>query len=92
MLNKLIWGILIVIVLVSGCITTVQEPVNADKDITGVVGADGIKQCSTIECFVVAANECEETSLELEEDIGTIEYYSSYDSYIDIFYSYLMWS
>jgi len=72
-MKRINWIILFGIVLLNGCIY-------ADKEIMGVVGGEGLKQCSTVECFVEAANECEETILELSEDIGAVEYYTQLDS------------
>ncbi len=83
-MKKINWVVLFGIVIISGCITTVQESGDVNNDIIGVVGEDGPKQCSTVECFVVAANECEETFLDLDEDIGAVAYYSIYDPYLDI--------
>ena len=79
-MKRINWIILFGIVLISGCIITDRESGDADKDMDGVVGGGGLKQCTTVECFVGAANECEETILELGEDIGVVEYYTQLDS------------
>ncbi len=52
-------GILFGIVTLDGCITDSGNAVDTDKYIPS---------------FVIAANECQETFLEREEDIGIIEY------------------
>ncbi len=64
-MNKTSWIILLGIVMLGGCIAP--------------VGDAGLKECSTVECIVETANECEEKVLELEEDIGTVEYSIQYD-------------
>src|SRR3990172_2266032 len=65
---------LLLLVLIAGCVSPSQQPPPTPPPTAPAVAA-----CTTKECFISSANDCNDISLTLTEDAGVIKYSSSKD-------------
>lgn len=65
---------LLLLVLIAGCVSPSPQPPPTPPPTTPAVAA-----CTTKECFISAANACDDSDLTLTEDAGVIRYSSSKD-------------
>ena len=65
---------LLLLVLIAGCVSPSQQPPPTSPSTPPAVAA-----CTTKECFISSANDCNDISLTLTEDAGVLKYASSKD-------------
>ena len=68
---------LLFLVLIAGCISQPQPPSTSTS--TSTVAPSDASACTTKECFISSANDCNEINLTLTEDAGVLKYSSSKD-------------
>lgn len=67
---------LFILAFLYGCVSPPQQPVS-QQQIPNTTSQNLSAPCDSKDCFIAAANDCQEMNITVTEDYGTVEYSSS---------------